>query len=115
MNIFSLSVAFITFLFQFPFSPRTPSSTSLVDEYPPTMPSSEKHLPSFDEDAIDGELFFDLVATPTSAGGITPAIRPVKSAQLEVGGKGLPGGGIWKVSDRPRSGKCLRGVFVSRL
>ena len=76
------------------------------------MPSSEKPLPpSIDEDMVDGELFFDLVTTPSTAGvggggvGGGGAFRPVKSTKLEVGGKGLPGGGIWKVSDKPRSGE----------
>ena len=79
---------------------------SLLDEgFPTLLPSSaEKLHPPIEEDVVDGELFFDLVGSAAS-GATTPAVRPVKSAKLEVGGKGLPGGGIWKVSDKPRSGE----------
>ena len=81
---------------------------SLLDvDFPPLVPSSaEKLHPPIEEDVVDGELFFDLVGTAAS-GATTPAVRPVKSAKLEVGGKGLPGGGIWKVSDKPRSGENM--------
>ena len=78
----------------------------MIDEFPPEPLAEKPELPQ-EEDVIDGELFFD-VSTPTSGGayfgGASPAVRPIKSAQLEVGGQGLPGGGIWKVADKPRSG-----------
>jgi hypothetical protein len=51
---------------------------------------------------VDGELFFDINITP----GASFASRTPKSAKFEVGGKGS--GGVWKVSDKTRSGNlCL--------
>ena len=74
----------------------------MIDEFPPVS-SADQPAASADKDVVDGELFFDLASTPTS-GASSPTVRPIKSAQLEVGGKGLQGGGIWKVADKPRSG-----------
>ena len=82
--------------------------SSLLDDFPPKLPSEEKPASSRVEDVVDGELFFDL-STPTSS---SPGFRPVKSARLEVGGKGLPGGGIWNVSDKPRSGKAMEFALI---